>query len=140
MDAAGDTVRFCPGCGASVEGFDSPRFCAACGQGLHRQTGEQGIDSGKQGQAPPPPPRTAPAAETGARESAPNLRTWPGWLALIFGLAASSGMRQNVEKGDEVGPVAFALADLIVLCAISWLVWRYVKRWKFKRNLANATT
>lgn len=35
-------MRFCPYCGASVEGDDRRRFCAGCGEPLHEQPGTSG--------------------------------------------------------------------------------------------------
>lgn len=129
MAEAQEAVRFCPGCGASVAEIESPRFCASCGQRLHRQADEQGNDS--EASTPPPPRQAVPKKSD---DGIPQLRTWPGWLALLIGVSSTTGMRQNVENGDDVGPMAFAMADLIVLCAVVWLVVRYIKRWKFNRE------
>lgn len=70
----------------------------------------------------------------------PRLRVWPGWLVLLFAMSGQRTTAESIEQGEQLSAAWVPIFDLMFLIAVGWLIWRYVKRWKFKRAWKGAST
>jgi hypothetical protein len=69
----------------------------------------------------------------------PRLRVWPGWLAFALALSGQRSTAESIERGEDLSGAWVLIFDLMLLAAAAWLIWRYVKRWRFKRAWRNAS-
>jgi hypothetical protein len=138
MEGQGGALRFCPACGANVADFEAPRFCASCGRELTREQANRETQSGQVSPPATPPPPAAPRQLLAPKPGLSGaLRVWPGWAVLVFAVSSSTGMRQSIEDGEQVAGSGLLLVDVLLAGSTLWLIWRYIKRWRYRRSLAD---
>jgi len=125
MDEQGQTVRFCPSCGAAQPGS---RFCRKCGASLVRKSEAAQVELPASTTAPPAPappvPGARPITDAGspARDTAAvakkeakisNLLAVPGFLLFLAGLVFLG--ISFVNQGSNSGNLSWGLAGIACL-------------------------